>query len=251
MENASKALLMAGSVLISLLVIGALLLMFNNLSSYQESNIQNTREAQVIEFNNQFANYNRENVRGNELYSLLNKVIDYNKRKTIEGDEGAIEIGYKPMTIEFSLKSKDGSKNRMNFTIDNNVRLFRSGNDYTVGKSTNTFEDYIVEELGDIESTYGKDVLTKLTTGFTRIFVDNPDDNEKSQLVKSFNDISTKVEITSFDEIRVDSTIRNDVSKYYEYVQFKRAYFDCVKCEYDKDTGRITYMEFKFNGSFQ
>ena len=34
MENASKALIMAGSILIGLMVIGALLLMFNSLSSY-------------------------------------------------------------------------------------------------------------------------------------------------------------------------------------------------------------------------
>ena len=44
MENASKALLMAAGVLIALIIIGALLLMFNNLSNYQETNTQNTRE---------------------------------------------------------------------------------------------------------------------------------------------------------------------------------------------------------------
>ena len=82
MENASKALLMAGSVLIALMIIGALLLMFNNLSSYQEADVQTTREAQVLEFNNQYETYNRKNVRGSDLYSLLNRVVDYNKRKS-------------------------------------------------------------------------------------------------------------------------------------------------------------------------
>ena len=47
MENASKALLMAAGVLIALIIIGALLLMFNNLSNYQETNTQNTRESQI------------------------------------------------------------------------------------------------------------------------------------------------------------------------------------------------------------
>ena len=37
MENASKALVMAGGILIALLVIGALLLMFNQVSDYQRS----------------------------------------------------------------------------------------------------------------------------------------------------------------------------------------------------------------------
>ncbi len=101
MENASKALLMAGSVLIALMIIGALLLMFNNLSSYQEADIQTTREAQVIEFNNQYETYNRKNVRGSDLYSLLSKVIDYNRRKSTEGtgdDQGQF-LAYDPMTI--------------------------------------------------------------------------------------------------------------------------------------------------------
>lgn len=101
MENASKALVMAGSVLIALMIIGALLLMFNNLSSYQETDIQTTREAQVIEFNNQYETYNRKNVRGSDLYSLLSRVIDYNKRKSTQGtgkDEGQ-SLAYEPMTI--------------------------------------------------------------------------------------------------------------------------------------------------------
>ena len=64
MENASKALLMAAGVLIALIIIGALLLMFNNLSNYQETNTQNTRESQIVEFNKQFETCNRKDVRG-------------------------------------------------------------------------------------------------------------------------------------------------------------------------------------------
>ena len=48
MENASRALVMAGSILIGLLVLGALILLFRNLSSYQNSEVQNTRQAQVV-----------------------------------------------------------------------------------------------------------------------------------------------------------------------------------------------------------
>lgn len=82
MENASKALIMAGSVLIALVIIGALVLMFNSLSNYQETDTQSTREQQVVDFNNQYETYNRKDVRGSDLYSLFNKVIDYNRRKS-------------------------------------------------------------------------------------------------------------------------------------------------------------------------
>lgn len=101
MENASKALIMAGSILISLMVIGALLLMFNNLSNYQKTGTQDTREAQVIAFNNQYETYNRKNVRGSDLYSLLSRVIDYNRRKSTQGtgEDSGKELAYQPMTI--------------------------------------------------------------------------------------------------------------------------------------------------------
>ena len=105
MENASKALIMAGSVLIALMIIGALILMFGNLTSYQGTDTQSTRSAQVTEFNNQFETYNRDDVRGSDLYSLLNKVIDYNRRQTTAGtgnDRGQ-ELAYMPMEVNFTI----------------------------------------------------------------------------------------------------------------------------------------------------
>ncbi len=44
---------------------------------------------------------------------------------------------------------------------------------------------------------------------------------------------------------------RTSVFQYYEYVQFKRAKFDCEKVEYNQQTGRIKRMEFRFNGKFE
>ena len=137
MENASKALIMAGSVLIALMIIGALLLMFNSLSSYQQTDTTTTREAQVIEFNNQYETYNRKNVRGSDLYSLLNRVVDYNKRKSTEGtgqkDEGKY-LAYIPMTIIINFAGKN-----QNFSADGTIRLIKM-NTYTQSNTQNDFE---------------------------------------------------------------------------------------------------------------
>ena len=54
MENASKALIMAGSVLIALMIIGALILTFSNITAYQETNTRSTRSSQMAEFNSQY-----------------------------------------------------------------------------------------------------------------------------------------------------------------------------------------------------
>ena len=79
MENASKALLMAGGILISLLVVGALVLMFVNLGDYQ-NNVDNSRKSsQIADFNNQFMPYDKENLTLMELKSLYNKIESNNK----------------------------------------------------------------------------------------------------------------------------------------------------------------------------
>lgn len=258
MENASRALVMAGSILIGLLVLGALILLFRNLSSYQNSEVQNTRQAQVVEFNNQFTTYIRDDVRGNELYSLLNRVIDYNTRKTLEGEDGAIEIGYQPMSIKFSLKSPDG-KEQTALTMDGTVRFFEnSKNDYIIDKTNNTFEDYINNQIKKIvngdsgkQDDLPESVLNNLTTGITKIFLENnASDDEKEKAVRAFENITGFSNIKASD-LEEGSKYRERVYSYYEYVQFKRANFDCINSTYDPDTGRITYLEFQFNGKIK
>ena len=80
MENASKALIMAASVLIAIVIISAFLLMMSNLTSYQESSYQSNLSAQIAEFNNQYTTYDRSNIRGSDMISLMNRIVDYNKR---------------------------------------------------------------------------------------------------------------------------------------------------------------------------
>ena len=262
MENASKALIMAGSVLIALMIIGALILMFGNLTSYQGTDTQSTRSAQVTEFNNQFETYNRDDVRGSDLYSLLNKVIDYNRRQTTAGtgnDRGQ-ELAYMPMEVNFTiditqLAAADGT-NRLS---KRNIQT--SANTYTVSNNENKFEDSIKETIDNLEDDYGQDSLTNLTTNLTKIFKDEdlgpePGSTEETIIVKNFNEASRKVKITSYSDIdsketaKFQGTIREGVYTYYEYIQFKRAYFDCKNVEYDSNTGRITKMDFEFTGKF-
>ena len=93
MENASKALIMAGSVLIALIIIGAFMLMLTNLTDYQEKNDTRIEQQQIVEFNNQFSTYDRKGLRGTDMLSLINRIIDYNARKTTE------DIGFQKMKI--------------------------------------------------------------------------------------------------------------------------------------------------------
>ncbi len=253
MENASKALIMAGSVLIALMILGALLLMFNNLNNYQNTESQNTREAQVVEFNNQYETYNRNNVRGSDLCSLLNRVADYNRRKSTEGtgknDEGQY-LAYEPMTIEFDFSGK-----RDQLKVGGNYNLITQEK-YSQSNTENQFEKYISSKISTIEKNYGTDVIQKLATSVSKIYVDeNASYKTKMNAVLAYNSIKGKklsIENDSINQsIKEINASKNDVYTYYEYMQFKRAYFNCESVEYSKKTGRITKMYFKFNGTIE
>ena len=84
MENASKALIMAGSVLLSLLVIGALIFMFNSLSGLKTGEADSDEVLKLAEYNKKIETYNRD-LYGSELISLANLIDDYNKREPNEG----------------------------------------------------------------------------------------------------------------------------------------------------------------------
>ena len=100
MENATRALTMAGGILIALMILGALFLMFNNLSSYQNQNDTSTKSTQIAEFNNQFEPYNKDDLTLMELHSVYNKVNSNNTKNP----EYKIEMIY-----EFNSNHEDGN----------------------------------------------------------------------------------------------------------------------------------------------
>ena len=109
MENASKALIMAGGILIALLVIGALMLMFNNLSSYQETNQQADVESNIVEFNKEFVGYERNNVTGIELISISNKIENYKEMKSQDTNYANMKVNINGLTL-LNKNIKDGTR---------------------------------------------------------------------------------------------------------------------------------------------
>lgn len=251
MENASHALLMAGKVLIALMILGALVLTFNNLTDYQNTRVVDKRTDQTIEFNRQFETYDRDDVRGSELYSLLNRAIDYNERKSSVGVEGE-EHSFHPITIKVSLNG-----NAKLLSADGNNNLLFKSNIYEQSETQNAL-DNIIKTVADIEGRNGKDESAKLASNLTRIFIDGKysDKAEKEAAVKEYNRIYNFQKISSFSDISEDSPIRKDIYKYYEFIQFKRAHFTCKNINkpgesgvtYDKNSGRVIEMQFEFTG---
>lgn len=107
MENASKALVMAGGILIALMILGSLVLLFSNLQDYQNKTDASTKQSQIAKYNSQFEPYNKENLTLMELKSLYNKIISNNERYPEYEIEQNIETVYPNISDEFSTISED------------------------------------------------------------------------------------------------------------------------------------------------
>ena len=96
MENASKALIIAGSVLLSVLIISALVLMFNRIGDFKRAEATTEDIQKINEYTKQIETFEKSGLYGSEILSLVNLIEDYNKRQ-------ADLKGYKAIdaTIEF------------------------------------------------------------------------------------------------------------------------------------------------------
>lgn len=96
MENASKALLMAGSVLVALIIIALLVKSYGSISTFQKMQLSEEEQAQLIAFNEQYTKYLGQYVYGIEVRSLMNK-YDHDRMVNVkllpEGVEPPTDIG--------------------------------------------------------------------------------------------------------------------------------------------------------------
>lgn len=150
MENASKALIIAGAVLISLVIIGLGVLVVNRMSSTVSKANLNREEAQAQ--NSKFDQYFGENVSANEVKSLL-KTIAANNVTADTSDE------LKVITVLFST---DGT-NPAQTTTTALSKQIKSGYTYQVNVLSDDASDDVTDagkgKAGYYKSGYIKTIV--------------------------------------------------------------------------------------------
>ena len=212
MENASKALIMAGGVLISLMVIGLLVLFYNNLSGMQKIKTDSETEQQAAEFNKQYDVYARD-VYGSEILSIANKIADYNKRE-------ADNKGYTPIDLEVTFTK--GLSER--YFVENKVYSAKDLYDITANKSAKNpicLEEY-VKQLGN------KTVYSRTNSSISR------------QIKKIATMRTNDLQALGIEE----ADYKDNLAEYNHYknllTQMKEKVFN-----YDENNGRIKKMIYK------
>ena len=89
MENASKALIIAGAILLAILIISLGILIYNQASSVVQDNAMSTVEIQ--QFNQQFTQYEGTSVRGSTVRALYQAVLSNNVSQDSETRQVEIE----------------------------------------------------------------------------------------------------------------------------------------------------------------
>lgn len=118
MENASRALIIAGSVLISLLVIATAIFMFNQLSDLRQTQENAKMEDKLQSFYTNLDTYIEANKRGNDILSLANLIDDFNERRTGQNEYKYGNEGYNPITLNVHYNVS---------TVDWNTTVFFKG----------------------------------------------------------------------------------------------------------------------------
>ena len=78
MENASKALLIAGGVLIAILIVSVLVVTLNIVNSNQKTREKALATEQLAEFNQKYEAYNKKALRGTDIITLMKMAIENN-----------------------------------------------------------------------------------------------------------------------------------------------------------------------------
>ena len=80
MENATKALLISGGVLIAIIILTVLVKTYSKIGMFQKQQLSKEEAEQIEEFNKDYTKYAGQYVYGTEVITIINKTVDYNKR---------------------------------------------------------------------------------------------------------------------------------------------------------------------------
>ena len=87
MENASKALIIAGSILIAIIIISLGVMVFRNMSGSVQENASLTKE-QMVAFNNKILPYIGNNVSGSQVNALIQYARSVNPKAINDQETG-------------------------------------------------------------------------------------------------------------------------------------------------------------------
>ncbi len=226
MENASKALIMAGSILIAILVIGLLVFGYSQLSETEQIRSDADATDKLADYMRQFEQFNR-TLYGSELLSLANLQEDYNTSETRE------DLGYD--RIEITVYTK-GIVNSQYFTQGNHTLESIAEDQKNIESAIGNYEKTNRTYKNRSVKYYSQKTYREIAIDFG---MDPPSnmldyDIQANYLLKNSTTSKLLSEIQQYTNL---TTIYN------EFRTGKR--FRCTEIEYNNQNGRINLMHYE------
>lgn len=227
MENASKALIMAGSILMAILVIGLLVFGYQQLSSLQQTETDAEDNDKLARYMNQFEQFGR-TLYGSELLSLANLQEDYNT------SDARINTGYDKVEITVTIKKSIADT------------IYFQANTYDLSE--------IVEDAENLEKERAKYEKTK--SAYNNKSVKYYSGKSNREIAIDLLGIEPPSNYTSYqienEILAKNSTTSNLLAEIHAYTSLNSTYtefrtgkqFDCVDIGYNTQNGRINKMVF-------
>lgn len=207
MENASKALVMAGGIMIAIIVISTLLYASSTWGIIPQKQSETKKVDQIAEFNLDFESYDRQAVYGVDLISVISKADENNIKYNVQNNSSD------PMYIDISfhlINSVD--------TVETTKKVYLDGRtpEKSITKSNtilNGGSTYSLSGNYSVVKTFIQNVQSQTTKGRKR--------TDEAGKYQEF--ITTQAGGS----------------------EFKTRVFACTKVDYNTETGRIKAMYFE------
>lgn len=100
MGNASRALIMAGGVLIAVIILTVLIKTYSSVGNFQRQQMSQEEAEQIEEFNKDYTKYDKQYVYGTEIITIINKVYSSTHKVNVK-------VEFKN-AYDYNVKSKGG-----------------------------------------------------------------------------------------------------------------------------------------------
>ncbi len=212
MENATKALTIAGGVLIAVMLAVLVTYVFTHWGNSQKMQQEEIDIQRTNDFNKSYLSYEKV-LYGSELLGLANKISDYNDSDDVNYS------GYGKMGLSIKIVELSGS-------TDN---LFSRGT-YNLNSINSKIQDVLDE------TTNSSDFKGKVSDSQWETLA-----KASSSSQESFNEICEDIKVnTSLNKEK----LRDAAKEYYKYIQFKRMKFKHTGTTFF-DNGRVKDMSFE------
>ena len=235
MENASKALIMAGSILISIMVISLLVLGYNQLKSLEQTRENADATDKMAEYMRRFEQFDR-TVYGSELFSLGNLQQDYN------ASEARVDVGYDRIEITVEIKKEIAGSEYFKtgtYTIEQ-----LSEEQKAITDAIKPYEEANQKYNNRSVKFYSQKSTREIARDFG--YTDIPSTLPDSMIMTDyFNDISNQLKGRYNDLVKCIEDIQTYTNLRSIYTEFRTGkQFDCVETVSNEYNGRLQSMRF-------